>query len=119
MLWCSLQSYPMPDVDTRELDIIPGGPKLARTPIGPAHSGARSVQQLPSSPQPHDNTMSPEQQVHSWLISSPCEYLITLEASLPPMCGFLGGRCLAKSLNRPPHPSVYVTFRHLTGPLQR
>ncbi|BDA49326.1 probable kinetochore protein spc7 at C-terminar half [Coccomyxa sp. Obi] len=56
-------SYPMPDVDTRELDMIPGGPKLARTPIGPAHSGAPSMRQLPPSPQPRDNTMSPVQQV--------------------------------------------------------
>ncbi len=57
----------MPDVDTRELDIIPGGPKLARTPIGPAHSGAPSMRQLPPSPQLQDSTMSPLKQVHKLL----------------------------------------------------
>lgn len=62
-----LQSYPMPDVDTRELDMIPGGPKLARTPIGPAHSGATSMRQLPPSPQPQDKTMSPVQQVDIYM----------------------------------------------------
>lgn len=60
-----LQSYPMPDVDTRELGIIPGGPKLARTPIGPVNSGAPSPRQLPPSPQLQDTIMSPMQQVPS------------------------------------------------------
>ncbi len=58
-----MQSYPMPEVDTRELDRIPGGPKLARTPIGSVHSRAPSPRQLPPSPQLQDHTMSPMQQV--------------------------------------------------------
>ena len=56
----------MPEVDTKELDRIPGGPKLARTPIGPVKSGMPSPRELPPSPQLQDNTMSPMQQVPSY-----------------------------------------------------
>ena len=47
-----MQSYPMPAQYTEEMEIIPGGPKLPRTPQGPqsvggATSGGRTPAPLP------------------------------------------------------------------------
>lgn len=64
----------MPEVDTRELAVIPGGPKLARTPVAGVASrdNSPSLRELPPSPELNDHAASSAHQVRSLRLSSPC-----------------------------------------------
>ena len=57
-----MQSYPMPNQYTEEMEIIPGGPKLPRTPQGPQSVGGVTSGGRTPAPSPEEGfAMSPAQ----------------------------------------------------------
>ena len=57
-----MQSYPMPAQYTEEMEIIPGGPKLPRTPQGPQSVGCAHIRRAHAGPLPEEGyAMSPVQ----------------------------------------------------------
>ena len=57
-----MQSYPVPTQYTEEMEIIPGGPKLPRTPQGPQSVGGATSGGRTPAPSPEEGyAMSPAQ----------------------------------------------------------